>query len=276
MQQPESAHTPWLDRPVITNFTINWETLIFIVIILVAIVTRFYDLESRVMSHDENSHVYYAWRLSEGEGYQHNPMTHGPTQFHIVALSYFIFGDNDFTARVPAAIFGIAIVVFLWFYRRYLGRAGTLIAAVLMVISPFMLFYSRYVRNDVFAALFGIVMIWAILRYLETGHVRYTYWLTAAVMLHYTTKETSFIYSAQALLFLGLYFVYQVAQQRWQNPRFRKSFLIALIVAFALIAAAVGIHGAIPIAEATSEVAENPSSCCALFCYQRLYLGSFA
>ncbi|MBE9523671.1 MAG: TIGR03663 family protein [Chloroflexi bacterium] len=259
MQQPEPARRSWLDQPVITNFTINWESLIFAVIIIAAIVTRFYDLESRVMSHDENSHVYYAWRLSEGEGYQHNPMTHGPTQFHIVALSYFIFGDSDFTARVPAAVFGIAIVVFLWYYRRYLGRAGTLIAAALMVISPYMLFYSRYVRNDVFAALFGIVMIWAILRFLETGHVRYTYWLTAAVMLHYTTKETSFIYSAQALLFLGLLFVYQVAQQRWQNPSHKKSFLIALIVAFALIAAAVGIHGAIPVPEATTEAVENSS-----------------
>ncbi|MBG7609800.1 MAG: TIGR03663 family protein [Anaerolineae bacterium] len=259
MQNTEPQGTTWLDRPVITNFTINWESLIFAAIIIVAIITRFYDLESRVMSHDENSHVYYAWRLSEGEGYQHNPMTHGPAQFHIVALSYYIFGDNDFTARVPAAIFGVAIVFFLWYYRRYLGRTGTLIAAALMVFSPFMLFYSRYVRNDIFAAFFGIVMIWAILRYLETGRIRYTYWLTAAVMLHYTTKETSFIYSAQALLFLGLLFVHQVTQQNWKNPHYRKAFLVALLVAFGLVAAAIGIYGTIPIPETTAEVVESTS-----------------
>jgi len=259
MQQTEPQGSSWLDRAVFTNLTINWESLIFVIIIIAAIVTRFYDLESRVMSHDENSHVYYSWLLSEGEGYQHNPMTHGPTQFHIVALSYFIFGDNDFTARIPAALFGIAIVVFLWYYRRYLGRAGALIAAGLMVISPYMLFYSRYVRNDVFAAFFGIVMIWSILRYLETGQVRYTYWLTAAVMLHYTTKETSFIYSAQALLFLGFLFVYQVTKQRWHNPNYRKSFLIALMVAFALIATAIGIQSAIPAPEAAAEVVEATS-----------------
>ncbi|MEN8172267.1 MAG: flippase activity-associated protein Agl23 [Chloroflexota bacterium] len=262
MLDTEQQQSSWLDRPVFTNLTINWEALIFAGIIIIAIITRFYDLETRVMSHDENSHVYYAWRLSEGEGYQHNPMTHGPMQFHIVALSYFIFGDNDFTARIPAAIFGIAIVAFLWYYRRYLGRAGTLIAAALMVISPYMLFYSRYVRNDVFAALFGLVMIWSILRYLETGAARYTYWLTGVAMLHYITKETSFIYSAQALLFLGLLFVYQVTQDRWHNPGQRKSFLFALIAAFALLAAGIGLGSTIPapvIGDAAAEVVETAS-----------------
>jgi len=262
MQETEQQRSSWFDRPVFTNLTINWETLIFAVIIIAAIITRFYDLESRVMSHDENSHVYYAWRLSEGEGYQHNPMTHGPMQFHIVAFSYFIFGDSDFTARIPAALFGIAIVAFLWYYRRYLGRAGTLIAAALTVISPFMLFYSRYVRNDIFAAFYGIVMIWSILRYLETGKARYTYWLTAAAMLHYITKETSFIYSAQALLFLGVLFVYQVTKQRWHNPGQRKPFLFALIAAFALLAVAMGLHSATPAAvfpEGATEVVETAS-----------------
>ncbi|MGD8751998.1 MAG: hypothetical protein PVG14_11275, partial [Anaerolineales bacterium] len=88
----------WLDYPIFSKVEINWETIAFLVILILAIVTRFYDLESRVMSHDENSHVYYSWRLSRGEGYQHTPLTHGPLQFHMVALSYFLFGDNDFTS----------------------------------------------------------------------------------------------------------------------------------------------------------------------------------
>ena len=31
-------------------------------------------------------------------------MMHGPLQFHLIALSYFLFGDNDFTARLPHAL----------------------------------------------------------------------------------------------------------------------------------------------------------------------------
>ena len=253
MQAEQEHSTTWLDKPVLTNITLNWETLIFVAIIILAFVTRFYDLESRVMSHDENSHVYYAWQLSQGSGYSHTPMTHGPYQFHIVALSYFLFGDNDFTARIPAALFGIATIFFLWYYRRYLGRVGTLVAAGLMLISPFLLYYARYVRNDIFSAFFGIVMLWAILRYLETGEAKYTYWLTAVTVLHFTTKETSFIYTAQALLFLGLLFVYQITKKRWEVPQYRNIFLTVLILAFVFMAVGVGLNAFIETPEPAAE-----------------------
>jgi predicted membrane-bound mannosyltransferase/DNA-binding beta-propeller fold protein YncE len=238
METTQETRPSWLDRPVLTSLNINWETLIFALILIVGLISRFYDLEPRVMSHDENSHVYYSWRLYKGDGYQHTPLTHGPFLFHITALSYFFFGDNDTTARIPYALFSVATIAFVWFYRRYLGRAGTIITAILVLISPFMLYYGRYVRNEAFVAFFGIVTIWAILRYLETGEVKYTYWLTAATMLHFTAKETSFIYTAQALLILGLIFVFQITQKKWKDDTNRKAFLVALIVAFILLAAA--------------------------------------
>ncbi|MFN2177366.1 MAG: hypothetical protein ACK2U3_15580, partial [Anaerolineales bacterium] len=117
----------WINKPLFDKFNINFEHLILMVILILALFTRFYNLESRVMSHDENSHVYYSWRLYKGEGFAHDPLMHGPLQFHMVALSYFMFGDNDFTARIPAAVFSIATVMFMWYYRRYLGRSGALV-----------------------------------------------------------------------------------------------------------------------------------------------------
>ena len=230
----------WLDRPLSRLITLNWETVIFIVILGAAVFTRFHLLEPRVMSHDETSHVYFSWLLYQGRGYQHDPITHGPFQFHILALSYFLFGDNDFTARVPAVLFSIATIGFMWFYRRYLGKAGALVAAILLTISPYMLFYGRYVRNEAFVALFGVITLWAILRYLELGSHRYLFFLTAATALHYTTKETSYIYSAQALLFLAFYFFYKVTQRPWKDPKERSSFIRFLIVGFVLLAVAAG------------------------------------
>jgi predicted membrane-bound mannosyltransferase/DNA-binding beta-propeller fold protein YncE len=263
MQASPIQSKSWLDRPIITSMTINWETLIFSIILILGILSRFYDLESRVMSHDENSHVYYSWRLSEGQGYQHTPLTHGPLLFHLTAFSYFLFGDNDFTARIPFALFSIATIGFVWFFRRYLGRVGTLVAAGLMLISPYMLFYGRYVRNEALVGLFGVVTIWAILRYLETGKAKYTYWLTAATVLHFTTKETSFIYVAQALIFLGLVFIYQITQnKKWDYGGYRNAFLFAVIVAFILLALAAGISAfapaETPIQVETDESAASP------------------
>ncbi|PJH75475.1 MAG: hypothetical protein CO064_06480, partial [Anaerolineae bacterium CG_4_9_14_0_8_um_filter_58_9] len=129
----------WLDRPLSNHFpSINIEVLLFVLIAILAAFSRFYDLGVRVMSHDESLHTYFSWLLAQGSGYQHNPMMHGPLQFHLLALTYFLFGASDFTARLPHAVSSFLTIVLLWKYRRYLGRAGTLIAAALMLISPYM------------------------------------------------------------------------------------------------------------------------------------------
>ena len=153
MQAVDQKRPSWLEKPIFEHFKLNWESVIFLVVLILAVFSRFYDLESRVMSHDENTHVYYSWRFYQGEGLAHDPLMHGPFQFHLIALSYFMFGDNDFTARIPAALFSIATIGFMWFYRRYLGNAGALIGAILLLISPYILFYGRYVRNEAFAGL---------------------------------------------------------------------------------------------------------------------------
>ncbi len=142
--EPQTAKNPtsWLDRPIVPQlpfFTV--EVLIIALILAVTIFSRFYILGNRVMSHDETNHVVPSFDLFQGRGYRHDPITHGPFQFHIIALTYFMFGDSDFTSRIPSALFSIATVAFTWWgYRRYLGRTGAIIASIMMMISPYILF----------------------------------------------------------------------------------------------------------------------------------------
>jgi len=231
----------WLDRPLfppVPFFTV--EMFVFSLLILFMAVSRLYNLGVRVMSHDESLHVYYSWLYSIGQGYQHSPTTHGPLQFHILALVYLFFGDNDFTARLPYALASIFTVVILWNWRRYLGRAGTLVAAVMVLISPYMLYYGRYARNEAYVALLGVLMLYAILRYLETGKKRHLLLLTIATALHFTVKETAFIYSAQALLFLAFYLILRVTHSPWKNKKVLNGFIIALSAGTLLIGLAFG------------------------------------
>src|SRR5215208_3075055 len=227
----------WLERPIHPALSaITVEVVLFAGIILLAIVTRFYDLGSRVMSHDESLHTYFSWLLYRGQGYQHTPMMHGPWQFHWIALSYFLFGVSDFTARIPAALFSIATVWMVWYWRRYLGRTGAIITALLMVVSPFMLFYGRYVREDVYTGLSGLLMLYSILRYLESGGKKYLFLLSGALIIHFADKETSFIYALQAFAFLAVYFIIQITKKPWENnPGLFRTMIIGLVVAALLI-----------------------------------------
>lgn len=239
MTPNEHAKNPirrWLDAPVLPGVSFTREAALFLLILLVAAVTRFYDLGTRVMSHDESLHTYFSWTLSQGQGYQHTPMMHGPFQFHGIALVYFLFGASDFTARIPAALMSIGTIAALWYWRRYLGKTGTLLAAFFMVISPYLLYYGRYVRNEAYVGLFGVLMLYALLRYLETPQTRYLYLLTLAATLHFASKETSFIYVAQALLFLGVYLLFETLNQpeSWERPSFYSYTIFALIAAILL------------------------------------------
>jgi predicted membrane-bound mannosyltransferase/DNA-binding beta-propeller fold protein YncE len=236
--QPQTSS--WLENPLAARIVLNWEVIFFGLILLAAIFTRFYDLGTRVVSHDETSHVYFSWQFFQGNGYAHDPVTHGPLQFHLIALSYFLFGDSDFAGRIPVALFSVATIGFLWAFRRYLTKLGALIAAALFLISPFLLYYGRYARNESYVGLFGLVMLWAILRYLDRGEDKYLYLLTASVALHFATKETSFIYVAQTLIFLGFLFLRRVMERDWPKWQRKEYFLPALMVGLALIAIAVG------------------------------------
>ncbi len=255
----------WVERPLFPALpAVTIEVVIFAVIILLAFISRFYNLGVRVMSHDESLHTYFSWLLYKGSGYQHNPMMHGPLQFHLIALSYFLFGASDFTARIPAALFNIATIGLCWYWRRYLGRVGGLVAAFMMLVSPIMLFYGRYVREDPYAIFSGVLMLYVVLRYLESGQRRYLYLLAASLVLHFIDKETAFMYTAELLVFLAIYFIVRVTRRAWENLTAYRAFIIALAVGILLLGAgaAITLASGQPATLGATEVAPpaNPSA----------------
>jgi predicted membrane-bound mannosyltransferase/DNA-binding beta-propeller fold protein YncE len=201
---------PWrnLDQNILKLFPLNLENLLAVVLLILAVVTRLYGLGDRVASHDEVNHFVPSYDFSQGEQFRFDPMTHGPLQMHLIALSFVAFGDSDFTARLPAALFSIAsVAIALFLFRRYLGRNGALIAGVLFLISPYMLYYGRYQRNEAFIVVWVLLTIYAILRYLERGEWGTLVLFTVVNALHFTDKATGFIFAGGQMVFLAGYFL---------------------------------------------------------------------
>lgn len=242
--EPQSTSPAWLERPVLKDPSklLTLENALVALVLILAIISRFAMLGERVMSHDEVNHVVPSYDLYQGKGYRHDPVTHGPFQFHIVALSYFLFGDNDFTSRIPAATFSVAAVAFVLFaFRRYLGRSGALIAGLLFTISPFMLFYGRYTRNEAFIELIGAALLYGMLRYLDKGDKVGMFIVTIATVMHFIVKETSFIYTAQSLIFLFIMFMLEARRAEHRNPAHFNRFLLMMSLAMLLVFVALGL-----------------------------------
>ncbi|GAB4495936.1 MAG: hypothetical protein OHK0052_04740 [Anaerolineales bacterium] len=196
------------------------EHALFTALLLLAFVSRLSALGARALSHDETQHTYFAWQFAQGNGYTHTPLTHGPLQFHLIAAAYSLFGDNDATSRLPHALLSAGALGLLWYYRPLLSRRATLAAALLYLTSPYLLYYGRYARNEALIMPLALLMWLALLRYLQHRQPRHLLWFVLANALHFTAKETAFIYAAQVLFFLGCLTLWGLWRTRKpQTPR---------------------------------------------------------
>ncbi len=177
----------------------------FLAVVAVALVMRLWELGGRTVHYDEAIHLHFAWRLAESSGaflgwpwvfgtdYIHSPWMHGPFQIEFTALMFRIFGDTDVTARLGYALFGTALVAVPYFFRDYLGRTGAFLAAVMLALSPTLLYFSRFGRNDIIMAFFAASLLVLMWRYINEGHRRYLYLASAVLALMFATKETAYL-----------------------------------------------------------------------------------
>jgi uncharacterized protein (TIGR03663 family) len=206
----------WLDRPI--DGLVRWtgEGLAWAALLGLAALSRFFDLGARAMSHDESLHAYFSWQLLNAGAYRHDPTYHGPLLYHLNAVVYWLVGASDTTARLVPALAGVGVVLALWLFRPAIGRAGAWLAACLAAISPTLLFYGRYLREDVYVAVLALLWIHAAFRYVEERRRRWTVVMALVMALSFLVKEVTFIFGPILGAFFAGTFLW-----RWRRGRER-------------------------------------------------------
>jgi len=223
-----------LDRPFFEAIPLNWETILWALLLIAAVATRFWDLGARGMSHDGSLHALYSWKLYRGEGYSHDPMMHGPFLYHITALIFFLFGVSDYTARMSTALFGTILVATPYLLRKWLGRTGAILTSLMFLISPVLLHYSRHLRHDIFACVWTMLMVIALFRFIDERRDRWLYLGAAVTTLSLCTKETSYIFGFIGLSFLAVAYVWERVRPAQARAIFRlggAAVIILLVIA---------------------------------------------
>ncbi len=216
----------WLDHKVAW---LNREQILYTLLILLAIASRFVMLGARVASHDEAIHTRYSWELYQGYQFRHNPLMHGPFLFHATAASYWLLGDNDATARVPVAVMGVVLVAFPYLLRRPLGRSGALAASLMLLISPSILYYSRYIRMDIPIIFWALVLVGAMWGYIQRRSDSYLLWFAAGLSLMFATKEVAYLYVAILGSFVAVRLAAALLSAEWTRPQAKVWYQVALI-----------------------------------------------
>lgn len=205
------------------------ESTAYLALLALAVISRFWDLSSRALHHDESLHAYYSWIYAEGNGYVHNPLMHGPFLFHIDALFFLLFGSSDAVSRAPAALFGAILVGLPYLLRdpKFLGRWGALSTSALLLVSPSILYYSRFIRHDIFTIVGVFLLFICIVRYIDTPERKWLVGGAASIAALLTNHEIVF---ANLLIFFGyLYAALAIDRMRswWYTRRQAVTVIIA-------------------------------------------------
>ncbi len=190
------------DRLLARRIEVDWVLLAYVLVFAAAFALRFWDLGARALHHDESIHAKWAWDFAQGS-YTHSPVFHGPLLYLVQGFTFIVFTATDYTARISPAFFGMLVVAAPLLLRRWLGSTGAFAAVTFLAFSPTLVYYSRFLRMDIFLAFFLLVLVAAMWKYLHDGRTRWLIVFAAALALAYSTKEAAFLFVAFLLLYLN-------------------------------------------------------------------------
>ena len=166
----------------------------FAVVVGVAACSRLLDLGSRALHHDESIHAATALQRLVDFPYVYDPLYHGPVLYFAVALVFALTDISDGAARFLPAVSGIALIGAVgYLLRDGLGRYGTPLAMLGLTLSTAFLYYSRFLRNDIFIALLTLLAMAALYRYLGEPRRRWVVLAGTAFGISLVTKENAYI-----------------------------------------------------------------------------------
>ena len=199
-----------------------WRVALFATLVAMCFFTRFYDLGNKPIMHDESLFVYYTeYQLHREFNYTYLPILHGPAMLQLQSLVFHIFGVSDYSMRIGVAALGFFGLFFIWGMRRWLGEVGTWVALAFYTISPMMMFYQRFFRND---ALFLFATLWIVCSALWWWNTRKPGWaasLIFAVVVLFCNKESSVFVYFTGITFFAMLVVHDLSARilRGKDPR---------------------------------------------------------
>ncbi len=170
---------------------------------VLCVLTRLWDLGAKPVMHDEALFLYYTeYHLVRAFDYRYQPILHGPLHLWIQGFLFWLLGSSDSTMRLGSALLGIAGFWWVFLLRPWLGRAGTSVSLLFYTLSPGILYYSRFFRED---GVFLFIEFWIIASLAWWWRTRSRAWLASflfALGVLFSNKESSLFVYFILLMFL--------------------------------------------------------------------------
>ncbi|WP_435145459.1 flippase activity-associated protein Agl23 [Halobaculum sp. P14] len=171
---------------------------------LLALTLRLWGLGARAMHFDEARVGYWTLRYLDTGYFAYRPVVHGPFLSIATAPLLDLFGASEFTVRLLPAVLGGLLPLAAFGFRAALDDDETVALAAFLAVSPVLVFFSRFFREDLPLAAFAFAAVAAAYRGYTDGRP----WLLVAAGvlwgLALTTKENVVVYAACVLGAVGV------------------------------------------------------------------------
>ncbi|MBI5134427.1 MAG: glycosyltransferase family 39 protein [Candidatus Taylorbacteria bacterium] len=182
---------------------------------LSATALRFYSLGEQSLWIDEGYTINAALSIAE-EGVPVLPSgavySHSVLSSYLVALSMKVFAFDPFSpwsARVPAALFGCALVFvsYALAQRLFRDRLGSLLVAFIVSFSSLEIAWSRQARGIILVSFFVVSALWLFAKYLDSRKPSHAWASLGAIVLGALSHPVGFAFvPAHAALLLWGHF----------------------------------------------------------------------
>ena len=207
---------------------------IFLAILILAILLRFVFLDLKLFHHDEAIHAWFSYQLLTTGNYLYDPVYHGPFLYYITATMFSLFGASDLVARILPCVAGCALIplVYCLYRMRYMSGKVAVISALFIAIAPEMVYFSRFLRNDIFIVFFTLLLVVAFLAWLQKGKWYYLGLAAAAAAFGMCSKENMPL----ILVTFGVFLLYLIWTRKITLPKkWIRDLIIALVIFFGII-----------------------------------------
>jgi uncharacterized protein (TIGR03663 family) len=221
-------------QPVTDISDSTWRICVLMILVLAAVL-RFYDLNLVPLHHDEGVNGNFLVRLVREGIYTYDPANyHGPTLYYFAALFPWVvrvlfgksamdtYGLTTVAIRVVPALFGLGTIGLVFLLRRWLGAVATLTAGMLLALSPGAVYLSRYFIHETQFVFFTLGIVVAGLYFYERRNPFYLMLASASAALLFATKETAMISAGVLLIAFGMTLLYlRMRKYKTGTPHFK-------------------------------------------------------
>ena len=185
----------------------NKTAVILLAIILAGLSIRIYDLGKESLWKDEAAVLYTAEKGSIAEVAESAIEMHrGHPPLNFVLLHFWVklFGNSEFAARLPSAIFGTLSILLVFLVAKELfDKKTALLSSLLLSTSMIQLVYSQELKQYAMFAFFTLLSVYFFIRLLKKeSAVNYSLYIVSAILLLYSHYFSLFVVLFENIAFL--------------------------------------------------------------------------